>query len=178
VLRRANDASLVYKKRMFGKIDLSLDLGSGRQYVFAENVPRSALDEWQQGQRERPRSVKLAQINRTYWNFVDRWWWESEGLTVDEVHAQLFAQLQQEQTRAPAAAVALPVDPHAGTKAEIPDRMKQFVWTRDHGRCKYCGATTELQFEYIIPVALGGSTVVENLQLLCGPCVRRKSGGL
>src|SRR5262249_38150822 len=41
-----------------------------------------------------------------------------------------------------------------------------------------CGATNELQFDHVIPVALGGGSSADNLQLLCGPCNRRKGAGL
>jgi 5-methylcytosine-specific restriction endonuclease McrA len=60
----------------------------------------------------------------------------------------------------------------------IPDDVKQFVWMRDGGRCRQRGAQTDLQFDHIIPVAMGGSSNPENLQILCGPCNRRKNAGL
>jgi 5-methylcytosine-specific restriction endonuclease McrA len=60
----------------------------------------------------------------------------------------------------------------------IPDDVKQMVWMRDGGSCRHCGAQAELQFDHIIPVAMGGSSSAENLQILCGPCNRRKSAGL
>jgi 5-methylcytosine-specific restriction endonuclease McrA len=56
--------------------------------------------------------------------------------------------------------------------------VKQFVFARDGGRCKQCGSTVELQFDHIIPVALRGGSTADNLQLLCGPCNRRKGAGL
>ncbi|ALE07869.1 hypothetical protein AL755_14895 [Arthrobacter sp. ERGS1:01] len=66
----------------------------------------------------------------------------------------------------------------APARRSIPDDLKQYIWTRDEGRCRGCGATTELQFDHIIPVAKGGSNTSENLQILCGPCNRFKSDGL
>ena len=74
--------------------------------------------------------------------------------------------------------VAMGERPQPSARGAIPDDVKQFVWTRDEGRCRNCGSQTELQFDHIIPVALGGATVAENLQVLCGPCNRRKSAGL
>ena len=56
--------------------------------------------------------------------------------------------------------------------------MKQFVFMRDNGRCCNCGSGEELQFDHIIPVALGGSAGQDNLQILCGPCNRSKGAGL
>ncbi|WP_442860565.1 HNH endonuclease [Arthrobacter sp. zg-Y916] len=69
--------------------------------------------------------------------------------------------------------------PRGTTRREyIPDDLKVLVWTRDGGRCQGCGSSTELQYDHIIPVSLGGNSSENNLQILCGPCNRRKSSGL
>jgi 5-methylcytosine-specific restriction endonuclease McrA len=52
------------------------------------------------------------------------------------------------------------------------------VWQRDGGRCVACGADFELQFDHVIPVALGGADTVENLQVLCAPCNQRKGAAI
>jgi 5-methylcytosine-specific restriction endonuclease McrA len=52
------------------------------------------------------------------------------------------------------------------------------VVERDGLRCVQCGAAEDLQFDHILPVALGGATSVENLQILCGDCNRAKSDAL
>lgn len=50
----------------------------------------------------------------------------------------------------------------------IPTRIKIEVWKRDRGQCSVCGASDELHFDHIVPVAKGGtSLVVENVQILC-----------
>ena len=36
----------------------------------------------------------------------------------------------------------------------------------------------DLQYDHVLPVALGGATTIENLQLLCADCNRRKSDSL
>ena len=56
--------------------------------------------------------------------------------------------------------------------------MRLAVWERDGGRCTECGTDFDLQYDHVIPVALGGATTAENLQLLCGPCNRRKGAAI
>jgi len=66
---------------------------------------------------------------------------------------------------------ALRVDP-------IPRDTRLFVWHRDGGRCRNCGSDRELQFDHIIPRALGGSNVADNIELLCRTCNLRKGATL
>lgn len=57
----------------------------------------------------------------------------------------------------------------------IPSEVRRAVWERDDGCCCRCGATEELQFDHIIPWSEGGAHTEENLELLCGPCNRKKA---
>jgi 5-methylcytosine-specific restriction endonuclease McrA len=68
--------------------------------------------------------------------------------------------------------------PVPAQRGAIPAGVKQLVWQRDRGQCRQCGANTELQFDHIIPLAKGGSTSDANLQILCGPCNRRKGASI
>lgn len=64
----------------------------------------------------------------------------------------------------------------SGPKREpISDDVKMLVWARDGGACTRCGAKSNLHFDHIIPVAKGGSSTAENIQVLCMPCNLRKS---
>ncbi|MBI1757060.1 MAG: HNH endonuclease [Fimbriimonas ginsengisoli] len=50
----------------------------------------------------------------------------------------------------------------------IPSEVKVKVFRRDHGKCRRCGATTDLHFDHILPYSKGGSsTNPDNIQLLC-----------
>ncbi|MBX3387541.1 MAG: HNH endonuclease [Phycisphaeraceae bacterium] len=52
------------------------------------------------------------------------------------------------------------------------------MWRRDEGRCVRCGSNANLEFDHIIPIAMGGSSTARNLQLLCEPCNRSKGSNL
>jgi len=52
------------------------------------------------------------------------------------------------------------------------------VWRRDQGRCITCGSQERLEFDHVIPVAMGGSNTVRNIQLLCERCNRGKAATL
>jgi 5-methylcytosine-specific restriction endonuclease McrA len=68
--------------------------------------------------------------------------------------------------------------PVPSQRTGIAPEVRQLVWQRDQGRCVHCGATSELQLDHQIPVSMGGSNTEANLQLLCGPCNRRKGAAV
>lgn len=55
--------------------------------------------------------------------------------------------------------------------------MKAKAFERQDGICRLCGVvfeTNEMEGDHIDPWSEGGSTTVENCQMLCRPCNRRK----
>ena len=42
------------------------------------------------------------------------------------------------------------------------------------GKCAFCGSSSNLQVDHIIPIARGGTSVPENLQVLCAQCNQSK----
>lgn len=55
----------------------------------------------------------------------------------------------------------------------IPDSVRKYVYQRDNYQCKSCGKTQHeiiLNIDHIIPLALGGSNDISNLQTLCVTC--------
>lgn len=52
----------------------------------------------------------------------------------------------------------------------IPVRLRQAILERDGHQCIRCDCASPLHIDHITPVAKGGLTVVENLQVLCATC--------
>ena len=56
----------------------------------------------------------------------------------------------------------------------VPAAVRRQVWTRDGGRCQWplesggiCGSNLRVEFDHVIPRALGGRSTPENIRLLC-----------
>lgn len=174
-LRRQENVRLSFKKNMFGsKGVVTLRIGA-RRIVSLGKMPFSEFQATQERQREYPLLV-VRLGDRRYWQFRDYFYWDNEGLSVDAVHALLVTREQRQGQRISRAQqmVAMGSQPRRSVRGAIPDDVKQFVWRRDGGRCRNCGSRVELQFDHVIPVAMGGSSEPDNLQVLCGPCNRRK----
>ena len=67
---------------------------------------------------------------------------------------------------------------HTGSASPSPREVRRSVFERDGGQCAECGSKFDLQYDHVIPVALGGATTVDNLQLLCGECNHLKGADL
>jgi 5-methylcytosine-specific restriction endonuclease McrA len=96
---------------------------------------------------------------------------ELEGLRAQ--HAALYPD-RPPPTKLVVEAPAAPLPTDAATREPIPEAVRAHVWRRDEGRCCRCDSATQLEFDHIIPLALGGSSTANNLQLLCRGCNRSK----
>lgn len=113
--------------------------------------------------------------------FQDDWFWADSNLSVADIDALLKARRMRKKQAVDRAKslAALKETPKGRTpRGAIPDDLKLLIWNRDGGSCVNCGSTNELQFDHIIPVALGGATSEQNLQVLCGPCNRTKGASV
>src|SRR5439155_9187621 len=117
---------------------------------------------------------------RNYWWFHERYYWENDDLSAEAVNALLLDR-ERRQTRQIDRAMLLTQqkdDLVATPREAIPDDVKAFVWQRDKGRCAQCGSNKLLEFDHIVPLAMGGANTARNIQLLCETCNREKGGNL
>ena len=117
---------------------------------------------------------------RSWWMFEDRFYWEAESYSADEVKALVHAadlrrDRRLEQAIALAAQAGLQTE---ATRPPIPEAVRIEVWRRDGGQCVRCGSQRNLEFDHIIPIALGGGNTARNVQLLCEACNREKGASL
>lgn len=180
MLRRADNVTLYHRPGFWtGKGPAELTIGTNKYWIGGK-LTKPEYAEMQNQQWRFPVLITLIG-DRRYWLFENKFHWENEGLTAEAVHALLVMRDQRrtQQIERAQATVAMGSAPRsAAVRRSIPDDLKQYVWMRDEGRCRGCGSTTELQYDHIIPLAMGGSSNAENLQILCGPCNRSKSAGL
>lgn len=180
VLRRAENVSVAHLPGTFtsrGWVTVKIGQNSYRTAKMHKNDYLQYFGQ----QSQYPVSV-ISLGERNYWLFRGKFYWDNDNLDRDQIYALLVTREQREVQRIERAQamVAMGHEQSARPRARgaIPDDIKQMVWIRDQGRCRGCGSVAELQFDHIIPVAMGGGSNPENLQILCGPCNRRKGAGL
>lgn len=159
---------------------------AGRRFRFVagtvageRSVSRRAHADQEREQAERPVAV-VADGERCYWWFRGRFWWEDAGLGETDVMALVVERERRLERRLERARAAAAGSASGGVAARqgIPLAVKRAVWERCDGRCVECRAGSLLEFDHVIPLAMGGSDGERNLQLLCAECNRRKGASL
>ena len=147
---------------------------------------RIRLERWKESAfvaiRSSPRDDPVALVRdgrRLLWHFHECFYWDDEGLEADDVKALVHQRERRAEQKLQTARSLMRADA-AGrpTRVPIPGDLRRAVFERDGGRCAECGSNFDLQYDHILPVAHGGATTIENLQLLCAECNRRKSDSI
>lgn len=182
MLRRVENVKVFYKREVVGfvlsRYKVLVCVGK-KEYLSDTRVTPDEFREM--ALRSQTVPVKYLSVgDRAYWRFEDKWHTDNEGLDQDAVHALLRTRSMRQDDRVNramtiSAAGQLPVP---SQRRAIPDDVKQLVWHRDGGACCRCGSQQELQYDHVIPVAHGGGSTEDNLQVLCGPCNRHKGASI
>jgi 5-methylcytosine-specific restriction endonuclease McrA len=178
MLRVDNNAEVVRLRLTLSGIFMGrYAVQSGRR-LFDARWKRLQIENVLAAQKDEPVPL-VRQGKRMLWYFHDRFYWDDEGLAADDVRALVLQRERRMQQRLQSAHSLMRAE-EAGHPARvpIPSDVRRAVFERDGGKCVECGATFDLQYDHVLPVALGGATTVDNLQLLCADCNRRKSDSL
>jgi hypothetical protein len=158
---------------------------SGRRY--AVQVGRKVMElRWSKAQVETALQAQATEPvhlwsdgRRNLWQFMDGFYWEDDGLGAEDVKALVLQRKRQLERKLQSARSLMRAEENGRpTRVGIPTELRRAVFERDGGRCVECGGNFDLQYDHILPVAHGGATTLENLQLLCAECNRRKSDSI
>jgi 5-methylcytosine-specific restriction endonuclease McrA len=129
--------------------------------------------------QEREPVPMLREHRRALWYFHDKFYWDDDSLEAEDIMA-LVLQRERRLQQKLNTAHSLMRSEEAGRQTRTPttSEIRRVVFERDGGRCVECSSSFDLQYDHVLPVALGGATTIENLQLLCADCNRRKSDHL
>ncbi len=157
-------------------------LGKRWRFVFGRKStnPWSEVDFIRLIRQQMASPIALVTDERkVYWAYRDRFYWTDDDLTPDDVEALIVSRQRQRERQLSHARAMRDVATGTSTRREtIPQAVKEEVWRRDSGRCATCGGQERIEFDHIIPLAMGGSNTVRNLQLLCERCNRQKSASI
>jgi hypothetical protein len=174
MLREANNAAFVQSGWLLRRCQLRI----GRKLAPAR-ISRREHDRQAAQQLTEPVPV-LDEGTRRYWWFHDRVWWEDAGLGAGDVRALVLDRERRARRRLERAHALMHTDaePPVAARGGISQGIKRAVWERCAGRCVECDSDALLEFDHIIPLAMGGANTERNLQLLCADCNRAKGDGL
>jgi 5-methylcytosine-specific restriction endonuclease McrA len=171
MLREAKNAGFQTR----GRWPLRREVFVAGRLVAARGLRRAEHAQLAEEQRTAAVAVLRAPHGRTYWWCMDRFFWEDDGLDARDVLALVAERRLRARKRLERAHATLAQTRDDAPRREpIPRETRRVVWERDGGACVLCGDAFELQFDHVIPVALGGASTVDNLQVLCGTCNRAK----
>jgi 5-methylcytosine-specific restriction endonuclease McrA len=121
----------------------------------------------------------VAAEGRVYWLSGDCVYWEDEDLDALDVLALIRDRDRRRRRKLERARASMAAEETGTPRREgIARDVKLMVFERDQGRCVECGSAFDIQYDHVIPFAMGGASTVENLQILCAECNRSKGATL
>jgi len=158
---------------------------SGRRYAVqsGRKIIELRWSKAQAGAAQQTQTKEPVQVwrdgKRHLWQFLDDFYWDDDGLSSEDVKALVLQRKRRlEQKLQSARSLMRAEEDGRPTRVPIPRELRRAVFERDGGRCVECDGTFDLQYDHILPVAHGGATTLQNLQLLCAECNRSKSDSI
>jgi len=115
---------------------------------------------------------------RSWWWYLDRFWWDEEGLDAREVRIiVLDGDLQRKQQAERFARVRetlLGEERPAAADKPLSPIVRFAVWCRHRGRCVDCGRAADVGFDEILPQN-GRSRSTRNIELRCERCRQQRA---
>lgn len=179
MLRVDNKAQLVKLPWTLGR------MLSGRRYAVQSGRKTMEL-RWSKAQMESAQQAQETEPvdvwrdgRRNLWQFLDGFYWDDDGLDAEDVKALVLQRKRSLEQKLQSARSLMRAEENGRpTRVPITTELRRAVFERDGGRCVECGGNFDLQYDHILPVAHGGATTLDNLQLLCADCNRRKSDSI
>jgi hypothetical protein len=178
MLRVDNNAEIVRLPIGLGSVIRGRYALASGSHVFESRWHKGEIERLASRQLDEP--VCMAEAGqRAYWWFHDHFYWEDEQLTQYDVKALVLEREWRKRRKLEKAHALMNAESQATlTRQGISQQAKALVWEQSQGRCAECGSTELLEFDHIIPIAMGGSSTANNLQLLCADCNRAKGENL
>jgi 5-methylcytosine-specific restriction endonuclease McrA len=116
---------------------------------------------------------------RNLWQFLGDFYWDDDSLDAEDVKALVLQRKRRLEQKLQSARSLMRAEENGRpTRVAPTTELRRAVFERDGGRCVECGGSFDLQYDHILPVAHGGATTLQNLQLLCADCNRSKSDSI
>ncbi len=170
-LKSANDVQCMWEPGpaglLGGRAKVYLQIGRRKVYSDFRLTRAEFMNKKERSGTEPEFYWKVGRWN--YWRYKDKWYVEDDGLKPDEVAALASSyglKLKKKINEAKTAVAAQRV-PDGSLREFIPEQVRLTVWERDEGKCQLCGATTDLQFDHVIPVSMGGSLIRRTISRSC-----------
>lgn len=172
----------IYTPAVYDEVEETVPLEGWLLYGRNDSIGVSEAEGHSISERSQAEPVEIAEWKgRIWWLYQGEVYSTTEDLEPDEVLALIAEKVNKKRIAiARAKAVGAMADSldRKGERQPIPRDTKVAVWQRDQGRCVDCGSKVELEFDHIVPLALGGSNTERNIQLLCANCNRAKGASL
>ena len=169
------DRKAAFKRELLG---LAWRFASGSTQAKSP-ISLKAYEEAREQQKFSP--VPVGQDGRTrWWWFSDRFYRDEDDLEPQDVMALAYEMITARERKIENARARMlqGANGNATQRGHLSRDAKLRIWERDNGRCRNCGSDRLLQFDHVVPLALGGSNQEGNFQLLCDACNQAKGGNL